>query len=56
MVLLEGAVLKDVPAGKYTWAVAIVDTSRDDKPSIELAANCVRTDDLWYKIKEVTVK
>lgn len=46
----------DVPAGKYTWAVAIVDTSRDDKPSIELAANCVRTDELWYKIKEVTVK
>ncbi|MBR1575215.1 MAG: DUF4832 domain-containing protein [Bacteroidales bacterium] len=46
----------DVPAGPYHWAVAIVDTSLDDTPGIELAVNDETTAEGWVKLLSVTVK
>ena len=45
-----------VSAGTYTWAVAIVDTTKENTPSIELAVNSdKKTESGWVKISEVTV-
>ncbi|MCX3267439.1 DUF4832 domain-containing protein [Pedobacter agri] len=46
----------DVPAGAYTWAVAIVDTTNDNKPGIRLAVNGDMTTDGWYKLINVQVQ
>jgi len=46
----------DVPAGSYTWAVAIVDTSKDNKPSIKLAVNDETTEEGWVKLLGVKVQ
>lgn len=45
----------DVAAGEYTWAVAIVDTQKDDKPAIELAVNEETTSGGWVKLMKVKV-
>lgn len=49
-------IVADVPAGSYTWAIAIVNTAKDNVPSVELACNGNFTTDKWLKIKAVTVK
>ena len=46
----------EVPAGNYTWAIAMVDTSRDNVPAIKLALNNEKTADGWVKLMEVVVK
>jgi len=46
----------DVPAGTYTWAVAIVNTAAGNNPAIQLACNANFTEDNWLKIKSVTIK
>lgn len=45
----------DLPAGTYTWGIAIVDTTKDDVPAIELAVNNEKTADGWVKLQTVTV-
>lgn len=45
----------NVPAGSYTWAVAIVDTERDNMPYIELPLNNEKTAEGWVKLLEVQV-
>lgn len=46
----------DLPAGTYSWAVAIVDTSMDNKPGIRLAVNGGMTNDGWVKLLDVEVQ
>ena len=46
----------DVPAGHYTWAVAIVDTAKENQPGIAIAVNDDITGDGWTKLIEVEVK
>lgn len=45
-----------VPAGSYTWAVAIVDTTKDNQPGIRLAVNGDITADGWLKLMNVQVQ
>ncbi len=45
-----------LPAGEYTWAVAIVDTTKENKPAIQLAVNNETTDEGWVKLMTVQVK
>ena len=46
----------DVKAGTYLWAVAIVDTTRDNAPGIQLAiAKLSKTADGWTKLANVEV-
>src|SRR5690606_4399410 len=40
----------DMPAGTYTWGVAIVDTSKNNQPGIELAVNGDTTEEGWVKL------
>jgi len=46
----------NVAAGTYTWAVAIIDTTKDNLPGIKLAVNGDLTTDGWLKLMNVTVK
>ncbi len=46
----------DLPAGSYKWAVAIVDTKKDNQPAIQLAVNEDITADGWAKLLDVQVK
>ena len=46
----------DLPAGTYTWAVAIVDTADENKPAIRLAVNDEKTAEGWTKLLDVQVK
>ena len=45
-----------VPAGDYVWAVAIVNTEKDNTPAIELATRGELSADKWLKVAEVIVK
>jgi hypothetical protein len=45
-----------VPAGIYTWAVAIIDTTSDNLPGIKLAVNGDITTNGWLKLMDVAVK
>lgn len=45
----------NLPAGKYMWAVAIVDTTKENKPAIELAVNDEKTAEGWVKLLEVQI-
>lgn len=45
-----------VPAGTYTWAVAIVDTTMDNQPGIKLAVNGDLTAQGWLKLLNVNVQ
>jgi hypothetical protein len=50
----------DLPAGNYRWAVAIVDTTRDNLPAIKLAVEPTAenevTNDGWIKLSDMQVK
>ena len=46
----------DVKAGDYSWAIAIVDTSKDNIPGIKLAVNEEETPQGWTKLMDVVVK
>ncbi len=47
----------DVKPGTYLWAVAIVDTSFENIPGIQLAiAKLSKTEDGWTKLANVTVE
>ncbi|PWG80933.1 DUF4832 domain-containing protein [Pararcticibacter amylolyticus] len=46
----------DLPAGAYSWAVAIVDTSKDNQPAIKLAVNGDITNDGWVKLLDLQVQ
>ena len=47
----------DVKPGTYLWAVAIVDTSCENQPGIQLAiAKLSKTEDGWTKLANVTVE
>ena len=45
-----------VPAGTYTWAVAIVDATKDNQPGIRLAVNGDITSAGWLKLQNVQVQ
>ncbi|MFD2965822.1 DUF4832 domain-containing protein [Sphingobacterium bambusae] len=45
----------DLPAGTYSWAVAIIDSSKENQPGIELAVNGEVTDSGWLKLLELTI-
>ena len=46
----------NLPAGNYKWAVAIVDTQKENKPAIQLAVNDETTAEGWTKLINVQVK
>jgi len=45
-----------VPAGTYTWAVAIIDTTKENQPGIKLAVNNETTAEGWVKLLNVQVQ
>ena len=45
----------DLPAVTYTWGIAIVDTTKENVPAIELAVNNEKTADGWVKLQTVKV-
>ncbi|SOD11803.1 DUF4832 domain-containing protein [Pedobacter xixiisoli] len=45
-----------VPAGTYTWAVAIVDSANENKPGIRLSVNGDITTEGWLKLINVQVQ
>lgn len=45
-----------MPAGTYTWAVAIIDTTKENQPGIKLAVNGDLTPTGWLKLMEVVVQ
>jgi len=45
-----------LPAGNYTWAIAIVDTSNENQPGIKLAVNGDVTNTGWLKLLKVQVQ
>lgn len=45
-----------VPAGTYTWAVAIVDSTNDNRPGIRLSVNGDITTEGWLKLINVQVQ
>ena len=47
--------IEDVPEGDYTWGVAIVDTSEDDRPGIRLAVDSEAAGG-WVKLNTVKVR
>lgn len=46
----------DLPAGTYSWAVSIVDTTKDNQPGIKLAVNKNVTANGWLKLIDVQVQ
>lgn len=46
----------DLPAGTYSWAIAIVDTSKDNQPGIKLAVNGDLTNEGWLKLLDLQVQ
>jgi len=52
----EFKITPDVAAGNYKWAVAIVDTKKENRPAIQLAVNGDITTDGWLKLLDVQVK
>lgn len=48
--------LNQVTAGKYIWAVAIVDTTKDNKPGILMATQGETTSEGWLVLSQITVK
>jgi hypothetical protein len=52
----EFQVRADVAPGNYKWAVAIVDTTRDNTPGIQLAVNNDVSDDGWVKLMNLKVE
>lgn len=48
--------ISDVPAGEYTWAVAIVDKTKDNIPGIKIAVSNSVLSSGWVKLKKVVIK
>src|SRR5690606_3006369 len=46
----------DLPKGTYTWAVAIVDTTKENQPGIRLAVNEEMNTDGWVKLLDMKVQ
>ena len=46
----------DVPAGTYSWAIAIVDKTKENQPGIKLAVNGDITSGGWLKLLDVQVQ
>lgn len=42
--------------GKYDWKIALVDTTKDNNPGLEIAVDTTLLDDGWLKITEMTIK
>lgn len=47
--------LGGVPAGSYTWAVGLVDTTKDNEIGLRIAAKTDTTEDGWVKLGDATV-
>ncbi|MFD0716536.1 discoidin domain-containing protein [Paenibacillus sp. GCM10027626] len=47
--------LNGIPGGTYELAVAIVDSSKQNKPAIRLAVKDIMTEDGWYKLGAIRV-
>lgn len=48
--------LNDVPAGKYTWCVGLVDTTKNNAIGLQMAVKEGLLDTGWVKLAPVTVK
>ncbi|MDQ6419687.1 S-layer homology domain-containing protein [Paenibacillus sp. LHD-117] len=47
--------LKNVPAGDYELAMAIVDSTNRNEPAIQLAVTGIQMDSGWYKLSDVRI-
>ena len=45
----------DLPKGNYTWAVAIVDTTKENQPAIKLAIEADATVEGWIKLNDLQI-
>lgn len=46
----------DLPSGTYSWAIAIVDTQKENQPGLKLAVNGDITTSGWLKLLDVQVQ
>ncbi|MCD0489557.1 DUF4832 domain-containing protein [Pedobacter sp. MC2016-14] len=46
----------DLPVGKYSWAVAIVDTTKENRPAIKLALDAEVTAGGWNRLNDLQVQ
>lgn len=51
-----GISLADVPAGRYTWAVGLVDLTRQCTPGLEMAVDASLMRDGWLPVAPVEIK
>ncbi len=47
--------IPDIPAGEYTWAVAIIDKTKDNTPGIHLAVKDKIIQDGWIILEKVAI-
>ena len=48
--------LDGVAKGKYEWRVALVDTTKANRPGLEMAVDAALLDGGWLKVTEVTIR
>lgn len=48
--------LEGLPKGKYEWKVALVDTTKDNRPGLDIAVDGSLMTDGWLRIAEMTIK
>ena len=47
--------ISNVPTGSYTWAIGLVDTTKDNEIGIQIAAKENITPEGWLKLSDVTI-
>ena len=48
--------LDGLDKGKYEWRMALVDTTKGNRPGLEIAVDAALLDGGWLKVKEVTIR
>lgn len=50
------ATLDGLAKGRYEWKVALVDTTKANRPGLDLAVDAALLQDKWLKVTEMTIK
>lgn len=50
------ASLDGLAKGKYEWRMALVDTTKGNRPGLEIAVDAALLDGGWLKVKEMTIR
>ena len=50
------ATLDGLGKGRYEWKVALVDTTKANRPGLDIAVDAALLQDKWLKVTEMTIK